>query len=58
MLPFALTITYALVASLLVSLTVVPTMGSLMLRRPSPKPIPGLTRCWESMAQFCASACG
>lgn len=33
MLPFALTITYALVASLLVSLTVVPTMSSVMLRK-------------------------
>lgn len=40
MLPFALTITYALVASLLVSLTVVPTMGSLMLRRAKPKAHP------------------
>ena len=33
MLPFAMTITYALVASLLVSLTVVPTMCSVMLRK-------------------------
>ena len=33
MMPFALTISYALIASLLVALTVVPTMGSLMLRK-------------------------
>ena len=33
MLPFALTISYALIASLLVALTVAPTMGSLMLKQ-------------------------
>ena len=33
MLPFALTISFALMASLLVSITVVPTMGSVMLKK-------------------------
>ena len=31
--PFAFTISYALIASLLVALTVVPTMGSVLLRK-------------------------
>ena len=33
MIPFAFTISYALIASLLVALTVVPTMGSVILRK-------------------------
>ena len=37
MLPFALTISFALLASLLVALTVVPTLGSVVLRRSVPK---------------------
>ncbi len=37
MLPFALTISYALLASLVVALTVAPTMGSVLLRRAQPK---------------------
>ena len=37
MLPFALTITFALMASLAVALTVVPTMGSAMLQNAKPK---------------------
>ncbi len=37
MLPFALTITFALAASLLVALTVVPTMGSALLKKAKPK---------------------
>lgn len=56
MLPFALTITYALVASLLVSLTVVPTMGSLMLRRSKPKPHPWFDKVlnwYGGILQFC-----
>ena len=36
-LPFALTISYALVASLIVALTVVPTLGSLVLKNTKPK---------------------
>ena len=56
MLPFALTITYALVASLLVSLTVVPTMGSLMLRRAKPKAHPWFDKVlgvYGSVLRFC-----
>lgn len=37
MLPFALTISFALIASLVVALTVVPTMGSVLLKRAKPK---------------------
>lgn len=37
LLPFALTITFALVASLLVALTVVPAMGSALLKKAKPK---------------------
>lgn len=37
LLPFALTITFALVASLAVALTVVPAMGSVLLRKAKPK---------------------
>ena len=37
LLPFALTITFALTASLAVALTVVPTMGAAMLRKAKPK---------------------
>lgn len=37
MIPFALTISFALLASLVVALTVVPTMGSVMLRRAQPR---------------------
>lgn len=37
MLPFALTITFALTASLVVALTVVPTMGSILLKNAKPK---------------------
>lgn len=37
MLPFALTISFALMASLIVAVTVVPTMGSAMLRKVKPK---------------------
>lgn len=37
LLPFALTITFALTASLAVALTVVPTMGSVMLKKAVPK---------------------
>ena len=37
MLPFALTITFSLAASLIVALTVVPTMGSALLKKAKPK---------------------
>ena len=37
LLPFALTIAFALIASLVVALTVVPTMGSVMLKKAKPK---------------------
>ena len=37
MIPFALTITYALLASLIVALTVVPCMGSVLLRNDLPR---------------------
>lgn len=37
LLPFALTITFSLAASLAVALTVVPTMGSVMLKKAKPK---------------------
>ncbi len=37
MLPFALTITFALTASLAVALTVVPTMGAAMLKKATPR---------------------
>lgn len=37
MLPFALTISFALMASLVVAITVVPTMGSVMLKNVKPK---------------------
>lgn len=37
MLPFALTISFALIASLVVALTVVPTMGSALLKNARPK---------------------
>lgn len=56
MLPFAMTITYALVASLLVSLTVVPTMGSLILKRAKPKNHPWfekIQRGYASVLRFC-----
>ena len=38
MLPFALTITFALTASLIVALTAVPTIGSALLKKATPKP--------------------
>ncbi len=56
MLPFALTISYALIASLLVSLTVVPTMGSLMLKQAKPKTHPWFDKVLQGYAkvlQFC-----
>lgn len=37
MIPFAFTISYALVASLIVALTVVPTLGSLLLKKAKPR---------------------
>ncbi|MCI8992369.1 MAG: hypothetical protein HFG80_06530 [Eubacterium sp.] len=40
MLPMALTITFALVASLVVAMTIVPTMGSVLLKKASPKKFP------------------
>ncbi len=40
MVPFAMTISYALAASLIVALTVVPTAGSIMLRRTKEKRYP------------------
>ena len=56
MLPFALTISYALVASLLVSLTVVPTMGSLMLRKSKVRKHPwfdAILRGYGHVLSFC-----
>ncbi len=38
LLPFALTITFALTASLIVALTAVPTIGSALLKKATPKP--------------------
>lgn len=40
MVPFALTISYALAASLLIALTIVPTAGSIMLKKTSEKRYP------------------
>ncbi len=37
LIPFAFTISYALIASLIVALTVVPTLGSLLLRKTKPR---------------------
>jgi len=42
--PFALTITYALTASLIVALTLVPTFGSVMLKKIKPKKQPFLEK--------------
>lgn len=56
MMPFAMTITYALVASLLVALTVVPTMGSIILTRAKPKEHPlfeKIQRSYATAIQFC-----
>ena len=56
MLPFALTITYALVASLLVSLTVVPTMSSVMLRKTKERShrfFDAALRGYEKVLSFC-----
>lgn len=56
MLPFAMTITYALVASLLVSLTVVPTMSSVMLRKTKERShrfFDALLRLYEKVLSFC-----
>ena len=56
MLPFAMTITYALVASLLVSLTVVPTMSSVMLRKTKERShrfSDALLRLYEKVLSFC-----
>jgi len=52
-----LTIAYALIASLIVALTVVPCAGSTVLKRPPTSPIPGLTGCWKAMKRCCATAC-
>ena len=40
LMPFAFTISYALIASLLVALTVVPTMGSVLLRKTKDNRLP------------------
>lgn len=56
MLPFALTITFALTASLAVALTVVPTMGSAMLRKAAPKQhriFDKIQESYEVILKFC-----
>ena len=56
MLPFALTISYALLASLVVALTVAPTMGSVLLRRAQPKPyrlLEKVQNAYEKALAFC-----
>ena len=56
MVPFALTISYALAASLLIALTVVPTAGSIMLKKTSEKRYPLMDKVQEGYAKvltFC-----
>ena len=56
MLPFALTITFALTASLVVALTVVPTMGSAMLKHAEPKKhgiFDRIQEAYAGMLSFC-----
>ncbi len=56
MVPFALTISFALLASLVVSLTAVPTLGSVLLRRAAPKPgrlLAWLQRTYARALDFC-----
>ncbi len=56
MLPFALTITFALTASLIVALTVVPTMGSAMLQKAAPKQhriFDKIQEFYERILRFC-----
>lgn len=56
MLPFALTISFTLIASLIVALTVVPTMGSLLLSKKVPKSQGIFTKLqdgYEKVLRFC-----
>ncbi|KAI4451990.1 hypothetical protein C823_006558 [Eubacterium plexicaudatum ASF492] len=56
MVPFALTISYALTASLIVALTVVPTAGSVLLKKTKEKRYPFFERVqkvYGSMLAFC-----
>lgn len=53
--PFALTVTFALLASLLVSLTIVPVMASFFIRRDKIRPVSDstvLTRIYEPMVRW------
>jgi hydrophobic/amphiphilic exporter-1 (mainly G- bacteria), HAE1 family len=53
--PFALTVTFALLASLLVSLTIVPVMASFFVRRDKIRPVSDstvLTRIYEPMVRW------
>ncbi len=53
--PFALTVTYALLASLLVSLTIVPVMASFFIRRDKIRPVSDsnlITRIYEPMVRW------
>lgn len=56
MLPFALTISFTLIASLIVALTVVPTMGSVLLSKKVPKTQGIFTKLqdgYEKVLRFC-----
>ena len=56
LMPFAFTVSYALIASLLVALTVVPAMGSVTLNKIKPQKHPFLTRIQDiygKMLAFC-----
>jgi HAE1 family hydrophobic/amphiphilic exporter-1 len=53
--PFALTVTFALLASLLVSLTIVPVMASFLIRRDKLRPVSDsnvITRTYEPMVRW------
>jgi HAE1 family hydrophobic/amphiphilic exporter-1 len=53
--PFALTVTFALLASLLVSLTIVPVMASFFIRRDKIRPVKestAITRIYEPMVRW------
>lgn len=54
MVPFALTISYALAASLLIALTIVPTAGSIILRKTSKKRYPWMDKVQEAYAKVLA----
>lgn len=58
MVPFAMTISYALTASLVVALTVVPTAGSIMLKKTKEKAIRSLSGYRAYMASCLRFACG